>query len=56
MAVIELVDYNDIKPKDSKKRSGTRRAGKSTKTTSSGTDKASASTEKETKKSSSEEE
>lgn len=38
MAVIELVDYNDIKPKDSKKRKSTRRAGKSTKTTSSGSD------------------
>lgn len=35
MAVIELVDYNDIKPKDSKKRKSTRRAGKSKKTTSS---------------------
>ena len=29
MAVIELVDYNDIKPKDSKKQKKTRRAGKS---------------------------
>jgi large subunit ribosomal protein L17 len=38
MAVIELVDYNDIKPKDSKKRKSTRRAGKSKKTTSSGSD------------------
>lgn len=38
MAVIELVDYNDIKPKDSKKQKRTRRAGKSKKTTSSGTD------------------
>jgi len=36
-AVIELVDYNDIKPKDSKKKKRTRRAGKSTKTTSSDT-------------------
>jgi large subunit ribosomal protein L17 len=35
MAVIELVDYNDIKPKDSKKRKSTRRAGKSKKTTTS---------------------
>lgn len=35
MAVIELVDYNDIKPKDSQKKSRTRRAGKSTKTTAS---------------------
>lgn len=35
MAVIELVDYNDIKPKDSKKQKSTRRAGKSKKTTSS---------------------
>lgn len=29
MAVIELVDYNDIKPEDSKKKKKTRRAGKS---------------------------
>lgn len=36
MAVIELVDYNDIKPKDSKKKKRTRRAGKSKKSTSSG--------------------
>ncbi|WP_441001443.1 50S ribosomal protein L17 [Fodinibius sp. SL11] len=35
MAVIELVDYNDIKPKDSKKKKGTRRAGKSKSATSS---------------------
>ncbi|WP_138432232.1 50S ribosomal protein L17 [Fodinibius saliphilus] len=35
MAVVELVDYNDIKPKDSKKKKRTRRAGKSTKTTGS---------------------
>ncbi len=35
-AVMELVDYNDIKPKDSKKQKRTRRAGKSKKTTSSG--------------------
>jgi large subunit ribosomal protein L17 len=35
-AVIELVDYNDIKPKDSKKQKSTRRAGKSKKATSSG--------------------
>jgi len=35
MAVIELVDYNDIKPEDSKKKKSTRRAGKSKKTTSS---------------------
>ncbi|WP_445666777.1 50S ribosomal protein L17 [Fodinibius sp. AD559] len=35
MAVIELVDYNDIKPTDSKKNKGTRRAGKSKSTTSS---------------------
>lgn len=34
MAVIELVDYNDIKPEDSQKRKRTRRAGKSKKTTS----------------------
>lgn len=33
MAVIELVDYNDIKPEDSQKKR-TRRAGKSKKTTS----------------------
>lgn len=35
MAVIELVDYNDIKPKDSKKNKRTRRAGKSKSTASS---------------------
>lgn len=35
MAVIELVDYNDIKPKDSKKKKRTRRAGKSKSTASS---------------------
>lgn len=29
MAVIELVDYNDIKPENKKKKSRTRRAGKS---------------------------
>lgn len=34
MAVIELVDYNDIQPEDSQKRKRTRRAGKSKKTTS----------------------
>lgn len=34
-AVIELVDYNDIKPEDSSKKKRTRRAGKSTSTTSS---------------------
>jgi len=34
-AVIELVDYNDIQPKDTKKQKRTRRAGKSKKTTSS---------------------
>ncbi|SMO93488.1 50S ribosomal protein L17 [Fodinibius sediminis] len=36
MAVIELVDYNDIKPEDSHKKKRTRRAGKSSKSTSSG--------------------
>lgn len=51
-AVIELVDYNDIKPKDSKKKKRTRRAGKSTKTTSSDTD----TTNKETSKTNTEEE
>lgn len=35
MAVIELVDYNDIKPEDSQKKTRTRRAGKSTKTAAS---------------------
>ncbi|HKK45201.1 MAG TPA: 50S ribosomal protein L17 [Balneolaceae bacterium] len=34
-AVIELVDYNDIKPEDSQKKKRTRRSGKSNKTTSS---------------------
>lgn len=38
MAVIELVDYNDIKPEDSKKQKRTRRAGKSKKTTSASED------------------
>ncbi len=38
MAVIELVDYNDIKPEDSQKKSRTRRAGKS-QTTSKSSDK-----------------
>lgn len=33
MAVIELVDYNDIKPADSQKKRRTRRSGKSTKST-----------------------
>lgn len=33
MAVIELVDYNDIKPEDSQKKQRTRRAGKSKSTT-----------------------
>ena len=39
MSVIELVDYNDIKPKDTQKKKGTRRAGKSKSTTSSGAQK-----------------
>jgi len=34
MAVIELVDYNDIQPKDSKKTRRTRRSGSSKSTTS----------------------
>ncbi len=34
MAVIELVDYNDIKPEDSQKKKRTRRAGRSKTTTS----------------------
>ena len=38
MGVVELVDYNDIKPKDTQKKKGTRRAGKS-KSTSSGAQK-----------------
>ncbi|WP_372636063.1 50S ribosomal protein L17 [Fodinibius sp.] len=36
MAVIELVDYNDIKPENTQKKSRTRRAGRSKKSTSSG--------------------
>lgn len=36
MAVIELVDYNDIKPEDSKKSKRTRRSGKSNTSDSSG--------------------
>ena len=39
MGVIELVDYNDIKPKYTQKKKGTRRAGKSKSTTSSGDQK-----------------
>lgn len=38
-AVIELVDYNDIKPEDSQKKKRTRRAGKSKKTSSSSASK-----------------
>jgi large subunit ribosomal protein L17 len=38
MAVIELVDYNDIKPEDSQKTKRTRRSGQSKKTTSSDTE------------------
>lgn len=34
MAVIELVDYNDIKPEDSRKKKGTRRSGQSSGTAS----------------------
>ena len=50
MAVIELVDYNDIKPEDSKKTKRTRRAGKSKKTTSATSDtKAKKSDQKEEK-------
>ena len=47
MAVIELVDYNDIQPEDSQKKKRTRRAGKSKKTTSSPETDASASNEEE---------
>lgn len=39
MAVMELVDYNDIKPEDSQKRKRTRRAGQSARTTSSDSEK-----------------
>ena len=39
MAVIELVDYNDIKPEDSTKTKRTRRAGKSTSSSSSSSKK-----------------
>lgn len=46
MAVIELVDYNDIKPEDSQKRSRTRRAGKSRRSSSSSPDRASAASAK----------
>lgn len=38
MAVIELVDYNDIKPEDKKSKSRTRRSGKSNKSESSSDD------------------
>src|SRR5690625_4750191 len=50
MAVIELVDYNDIKPEDSKKRTRTRRAGKAgarRSTSSSDTEEAKAETRAE---------
>lgn len=40
VAVIELVDYNDIKPEDSQKTRRTRRAGKSKSTTSASPDNA----------------
>ncbi len=58
MAVIELVDYNDIKPEDSKKQKRTRRAGKAKKTTSSPGAKKNTSSEeqKDTSEGSSEEE
>lgn len=53
MAVMELVDYNDIKPEDSQKKKRTRRAGKSKKTTgASESKKKSSEKEKETKASS----
>lgn len=38
MAVIELVDYNDIKPENTQKKTRTRRAGKSKKSASSDAD------------------
>lgn len=46
MAVIELVDYNDIKPEDSQQKSRTRRSGKSTKTKKSETTQKSKSDDK----------
>jgi len=49
MAVIELVDYNDIKPEDSQKKKRTRRAGKSKKTTSSSGEKKQDSSKSESK-------
>ncbi len=59
MAVMELVDYNDIKPEDSQKRKRTRRAGQSTKTTTSDSEEqkdASSDTEKPENKGGAEEE
>lgn len=49
MAVIELVDYNDIKPEDTSKRKRTRRAGKSSKSSSGNSHQGSESTASETK-------
>lgn len=49
MAVIELVDYNDIKPEDSQKKKRTRRAGKSKRTTGSADKKSKKSDTKDTK-------
>jgi large subunit ribosomal protein L17 len=45
MAVIELVDYNDIKPEDSTKSKRTRRAGKSSSTSSGSSKKSKAKSE-----------
>lgn len=46
MGVIELVDYNDIKPEDSQKKKRTRRAGRSKTTTSASGKKSKKSDEK----------
>ncbi len=49
-AVIELVDYNDIKPEQSSSKKGTRRAGKSNKPTSSDSEAKTEQKEKSKKK------
>lgn len=57
MAVMELVDYNDVKPEDSQKKSRTRRSGRSGKTKASAAKKQAAkSTKAEEAKASADEE
>lgn len=56
MAVIELVDYNDIKPENKRKKSRTRRSGQSSGSKSSGNETESSKAENEQKAESNEEE